>query len=121
MTRPDAPAIGPLVRHDDEPVFDDAWQAQVLALAYGLAESGMFSASEWSETLGDELRLAIDRGEPDDHATYYAAALSALERLIKKDGRLSPGNVESRIDAWRRAYRNTPHGEPVELSAGEDC
>ena len=120
MTRPEAPTISPLARHDDEPAFDEAWQAQVLALAYGLAEEGVFSSSEWSETLGEELRRAIDRGRPDDHITYYTAALAALERLIGKDGRLTPGHVETRIEAWRRAYLNTPHGEPVELSAGEE-
>jgi nitrile hydratase accessory protein len=108
--------IGPLARRDDAPVFDEPWQAQVLALAYGLAEEGLFSSATWSETLGEELRLAAARGEPDDHETYYAAALTALERLIAADGRVTTNGLAARIEEWRHAYLRTPHGQPVELS-----
>ena len=41
-----------------------------------------------------------------------------LEHLIAADGRVTPDGLASRIEQWRRAYRNTPHGQPVELSAG---
>lgn len=100
------------------PIFEEAWHAQVLALADTLANSGMFTPAEWSETLGEELREAADRGAPDDQETYYAAALRALERLVSAGSGMSSVTLSERVETWRRAYFNTPHGHPVELSAG---
>ena len=106
-------AIGPLKRKDGEPVFDEAWQAQVLAMADSLTKRGAFTASEWSETLGAELRRSI--GAADDAETYYRAALRALESLLDGGGALTADAVTERRDAWERAYLSTPHGEPVSL------
>ena len=91
MSGPDDAGLRPLARRDNEPVFDHSWQAQVLALADTLTEQGLFSPGDWSATLGEELRRAKAAGAPD---------------------------TPERIEAWRRAYENTPHGQPVELSAG---
>ncbi len=116
--------FAPLARHDGEPAFDEPWQAQVLGVAYALADAGLFTSAAWSETLGAELRLAAGRGAPDDQGTYYAAALAALERLTATaDGGVSGEALLTRIAQWRRAYLNTPHGTPVELAArmGEAC
>ncbi len=118
MNADDEPHIGPLARHDDEPAFDEPWQAQVLALAFALTKVGVFTAVQWSDALGAELRGAAERGDPDDQTTYYAAALAALEGLIAADGRVSPDGLSSRTEQWRRAYLNTRHGNPVKLSAG---
>jgi nitrile hydratase accessory protein len=112
------PAIGPLARRDGEPTFAEPWQAEVLALAFALAEKGVFSAAEWSEALGAELRLAEAAGAPDDHGTYYAAALAALERLVAARGAITVGALSRRTAEWRQAYLHTPHGHPVELAAG---
>lgn len=109
---------GPLARRDDEPVFDEPWQAQVLALAFNLIAEGIFSASQWSEALGAELKRAAASGAPDDPRTYYRAALAALENLLATDGRIVAARLTDRVETWRRAYLNTPHGQPVELSAG---
>ena len=111
-------AFGPLVRRDGEPAFEEAWQAELLALAYALADRGVFSPSQWSEALGAALRRAAADGAPDDQATYYTAALAALERLLATDGRLGPAAVTARTEQWRAAYLATPHGQPVELAAG---
>jgi nitrile hydratase accessory protein len=113
----EVPEIKPLARRDGEPAFDEAWQAELLAVAYALTEAGVFSSTEWSEALGAELQQASARGEPDDQGTYYGAALAALERLIEKDGGITVEMLASRTEQWRRAYLNTPHGKPVELSA----
>lgn len=118
MSAPEVLEFRPLARRDGEPAFDEAWQAELLALAYALSEKGVFSPTQWSEALGTELRQASARGEPDDQDTYYGAALTALERLIEKDGRISVEALAGRTEQWRRAYLNTPHGQPVELSAG---
>ena len=110
-------APGPLARHDSEPVFDEPWQAQVLALAANLVEQGVFTASRWSDALGVALRDAQARGEPDNPQTYYQSALAALEKLLDADGRLSAARIAGRVEDWRQAYLHTPHGQPVELSA----
>lgn len=115
----DAHVPGPLARRDDEPVFDEPWQAQALALAFNLMDQGVFSNSRWSETLGAELESARARGEPDDVQTYYQCVLGALEELLASDGRITAGSLGARTEAWRRAYLNTPHGRPVELEAGD--
>lgn len=108
----------PYARSDGEPAFDEAWQAQVLALAFALTQSGVFSPSLWSDTLGAELRAAAARGEPDNLDAYYACALTALEHLVADAGDITDTALTARIEAWRRAYLNTPHGQPVELAAG---
>jgi len=108
----------PLARHDDEPTFDEPWQAQVLALAFTLSEVGHFTPVDWSDALGAELRRAKERGAPDDQTTYYAAALAALEHLIVANGSVTIGGLSRRVEEWRSAYMNTPHGQPVELIFG---
>jgi nitrile hydratase accessory protein len=118
LSAPEVPEIGPLARRDGEPTFAEPWQAEVLALAFALAEKGVFSAAEWSEALGAELRLAEAAGAPDDHGTYYAAALAALERLLAGSGGITANALSRRTEEWRRAYLHTPHGQPVELAAG---
>ncbi len=117
MSPSESRALGPLARRDDEPVFDEPWQAQVLALAFNLIEKGVFSTSQWSDALGAELKRAEACDEPDVSQTYYQSALAALEALLAADGRIAADNLTTRIEAWRRAYLNTPHGQPVELSA----
>lgn len=101
--------LGPLVRRDGEAVFDEAWQAQALAMADCLVQVQVFSAGDWAEALG-----AAVREQDDTTEGYYRAVLSALERLLDR-GALPGAEVEARRDAWARAYESTPHGEPVEL------
>ena len=101
--------LGPLARRDGEAVFDEAWQAQALAMADCLVQAQVFSAHDWAEALGVAVREQEDTTEG-----YYRAVLSALERLLDR-GALPAGEVEARRDAWARAYEATPHGEPVEL------
>ncbi len=118
MSPPEASAIAPLARRDGEPTFAEPWQAEVLALAFALSERGVFAAAKWSESLGKELRRAEARGAPDDQDTYYAAALAAPEKLVAAVGSISAEALCLRTDEWRRAYLETPHGQPVELTAG---
>ncbi len=106
---------------DGGPVFDEPWQAQALAMADTLVTRGVFSASEWSDTLGAELTAADERGEPDTPETYYAAVLRALEGLLDRTGAVGSDALETRREAWRQAYLNTPHGEPVELAADKSA
>ena len=53
------------------------------------------------------------RGEPDTEETYYQAVLAALERLVGEKSPETGGSLVDRVEAWRRAYLYTPHGQPV--------
>ena len=119
MSRRDALAIDPRVDGDDDAVrFAEPWHAQVLAIANGLTEAGLFSRGDWATALGAALRRAEAEGQADDEATYYAAALAALEGLVAARSPEAGASLEERIETWRRAYLRTPHGHPVELAAG---
>ena len=111
----------PLQPHDDKgPVFEEPWQAQAFAMALKLSGSGLFTWKEWTETIGDEMQKSRDSGDPDLGDTYYDHWLRALERLAYEKGATDPAEFAERKEAWRRAYLNTPHGKPIELSAA-DC
>ena len=102
---------------ETEPVFAEPWEAQAFALAVKLSEQGYFTWKEWATALARELKAAADRGEPDDGSRYYHHWLAALERLVAIKGLMDPETMLARKEAWANAYRHTPHGKPVELSA----
>ena len=112
MFQPDDPQAPPGA------VFDEAWQAQTLAMADALVRAGHFSATDWAEALGQELQRAEASGAPDTLDTYYDAALRALERLSAQIG-ITKAAQKDRHAQWTRAYHNTPHGQPVLLGAGD--
>jgi len=107
-----------LPRDQDGPVFAEPWQAQAFALAVRLSEQGCFTWKEWAAALAQELKAAEDRGEPDDGSHYYEHWLAALEGLVTGKGLLDRAAMLERKEAWADAYRHTPHGKPVELTAG---
>ena len=106
---------GGLRRRDGEPVFAEPWQAQVMAMAASLVESGRFTAAQWSRGLADEIQRASAEGRPDDADSYYLCALTTLERLAKAQGILETGELAAAKQAWIEAYERTPHGQPVSL------
>jgi len=120
LNRDSQKVFGPLAAQDNDAPFAEPWQAQVMALAFAAAQKGIFSPTQWSEVLGIELRKNEVDGAFDDRISYYQAALRALETLLFASGKLAQETVIHRETEWRRAYLNTPHGMPVELSAGAD-
>ena len=119
MNAPEPVTIRPRAPRPGGPVFAEPWHAEVLGLAHALTRAGMFSAAEWAAMLGAEIRRAGDAGRPDTEATYYGAALAALERLVAEKSPETGGSLADRVEAWRRAYLNTPHGRPVTLAAAD--
>ena len=105
---------------DAEPVFGEPWEAQAFALVLRLSEQGLFQWSEWSAALATEIRHARETGDQDLGDTYYHYWLAALEKLLLEKSVLDSEAVKSRIEEWRRAYLNTPHGHPIELSVGQE-
>lgn len=112
-------SLPPLPRDTEGPAFAEPWQAQAFALAVKLSELGYFTWKEWAAALAQELKSAVERGEPDDGTHYYEHWLAALERLVTAKGLSDPATMLTRREAWADAYRHTPHGKPVELAAAK--
>lgn len=106
--------------HDpDGPVFSEPWQAQAFALTVQLSEAGFFTWREWAAELATVLREA-DMPEPrDEGSRYYDYWLLAVERLCLSKGLTNRLALTDRKMAWAEAYRQTPHGRPVELTGGQ--
>ncbi len=100
-----------LPKDADGPVFAEPWEAQAFAMAVKLNEAGVFQWDEWAETLGAELKAHPER-------PYYESWLAALEILVEAKGVMTEAERLSRVEAWDRAARATPHGQPVSLSRG---
>lgn len=93
-----------------EPTFAEPWQAQVFALTVKLNERGLFSWSEWSESLG----LALI-GAAEDGSDYYERWLVALSELLVRKNVATLANIGDLTAAWHRAAEATPHGRPILL------
>jgi len=106
-----------LPRDQDGPVFNQPWEAKAFALAVRLSEAGCFTWPEWVKIFSQEIKAAQERGDPDLGDTYYQHWLNALERICVDKGLIGSADMQRRRATWRRAYLNTPHGQPVDLSA----
>ncbi len=116
MSKSDS-AVKPFKQMDGEPVFNEAWQAQLLAMVDQMINDGIISNTAWSQTLGDNLSDSSAAGKADDIETYYAAALAAFETLLAQLPQLSVEEVDNKQKAWEQAYLATPHGQPVVLKS----
>ena len=96
-------------------MFAEQWHAEVVALVEVLVTEGKLDATDWSSALGAELDKRATEGAPDDDVTYYQAFLATLERLLASAEAVTKSDVDRRMEDWRRAYLNTPHGHPVVL------
>jgi nitrile hydratase accessory protein len=108
--------LKPLLGLDGKPAFDEPWQAEALAIADTLVQSGLFNASAWSDALGLSLKQSAANGEPDDQATYYQCVLTALESLVNQHSDINRQAMSAKRHAWEQAYLSTPHGQPVNLA-----
>ncbi len=101
------------------PVFEEAWHAQVLAIADTMVQTGHFSAQQWAQELGRALADATATDKPDTTETYYLAALSALEALSAANTSITTSELGKRKSDWTNAYLHTVHGSPVTLDAAK--
>ena len=65
--------------------------------------------------LAGEIAGAKARGETDDGRRYYEYWLAALEGLVLAKNLAAGPDLAARRHAWEDAYRNTPHGRPVDF------
>ena len=98
---------------DEEPVFEEPWEAQAFALVLRLSEQGLFQWSEWSAALATEIRHARDTGDQDLGDTYYHYWLAALEKLLLEKSVLDSEAVESRVEAVSYTHLTLPTNREV--------
>lgn len=83
MTGPAAMDMPAGIPRDAEgPVFNAPWEALAFGLALQLHQKGLFTWTEWAETLAATIREAQAAGDPDLGDTYYLHWVRALERLV---------------------------------------
>ncbi len=116
---PDGMLAPGMPRDADGPVFGAPWQAQAFAMTLALHEKGLFSWSEWAETLAAQIQAAQDAGDPDAGDTYYRHWLAALETLVARKGASSHDELAHYREAWDHAADRTPHGQAIELRPGD--
>ena len=119
MTTASLAAFPTLPRDAKGPVFREPWEAQAFALAVTLQERGLFSAAEWADALGAEIKRAQAAGDPDDGSTYYRHWLATLEGLIAAKGLADPATLAHYRHAWHHAAARVPHGQPIELTPAD--
>jgi nitrile hydratase accessory protein len=99
------------------PVFKAPWEATAFSLVIALHKSGTFTWPEWANYLTDKIESAQAQGDADIGDTYYEHWLSALEAIAQEKKLTDVSELVQRIEQWRSAYLNTPHGQAVELNA----
>jgi len=115
---PPLDALPDLPRDAEGPVFREPWEATAFAITLELHAAGHFTWDEWARTLSTTITAAQDAGDPDLGDTYYRHWLAALEHLVTAKSLTTPDALSLRASDWVRAYRSTPHGQPVELKLG---
>ncbi len=115
MTLPDSQtqaldAVPSIPRDEEGPVFREPWEAQAFALTVQLHARGAFTWAQWAETLGGEIAAAGPQDAPEN---YYLHWVAALEKITAANDIVPRDEFLARKDAWDRAARATPHGEPI--------
>ena len=104
---------------DNSPVFREPWEAQAFSMTLALYERGLFTWNEWAQALSAQILAAQAQGDPDLGNTYYRHWLSAIEALVNVKGISSPEELGRYQQAWNHAADRVPHGQPIELRAGD--
>ena len=112
MSAPEA-ALLPREPKPGSTLFAVPWHAEALGITNALIQNGMYSQVEWANSLAAEFRRLAISGEPDTEETYYQAVLAAVEGLVGEKSPDTGALLGDRVEAWRRAYLNTPHGHLV--------
>ncbi len=105
---------------DEGRPFREPWQAKAFALVVLLHRQGHFAWAEWVEALAAEVKACPQRPGEDADQAYHRQFLAALEQVVAARGLVAPDAMAERKQAWWRAYVNTPHGQPVDLTAADD-
>jgi len=78
------------MKPDDNPPFQEPWEAHAFAMTVRLHEAGHFTWKEWAAALSEGIASAQRAGDPDLGTTYYQHWLRALERIVVAKGLILP-------------------------------
>ncbi len=104
-----------LPRDHKDPVFDQPWQAQAFSILVALNQAGHFTWKHWVEVFSRVIRSAPAMPGETSNDAYYRQWAAALEEIVISLGAVDKEEIAQREEQRRRAYLNTPHGEPVHL------
>ena len=113
MSQPEKARFSPIQpNRPGEPVFKEPWEAEAFALAVHLHDRGLFTWTEWADTLSSVLSKN-EASETDQD--YYVSWLEALECILATRSVTTMVEINDLTAAWQRAALATPHGNPVLL------
>lgn len=95
--------------------FAEPWQARAFACAIHLSRKGLFTWGEWVQAFSAQIASQPARAGEAAEAAYHRQWLATLERLVRLKASVAEAEIDERVNLWRRAYLNTPHGHAVEL------
>lgn len=95
--------------------FEQPWHAEIFAVTIHLSETNLFSWVEWTQTLCQHISAENTVRVINRTDDYYQVWLNALIELLSEKGVADLETITSMQNRWADAYRNTPHGEPVNL------
>ncbi|MDR7144581.1 nitrile hydratase accessory protein [Rhizobium sp. BE258] len=98
---------------EGDPVFPEPWAAEAFAMTVHLHQRGLFTWSEWAETLSAELHQP---GRAIDGSDYFDCWVAALSHILASKGVADGETILSLQRSWQRAAEATPHGRPIELA-----
>ena len=113
------PPVDGLPGDADGPVFGAPWQAQAFALTVALHQRALFTWPEWAQALAARITSEPAVAGEDAGDAYYRQWLAALEDLVAAKGAASVSELARYQQAWDNAAERTPHGQPIELAAGD--
>lgn len=105
----------PLLRDNEENPFRNSWEAEAFAMGNLLIKQGFMTQADWYRIFGEEIKLALQQGDPDQGDTYYNHWMNALERIVVERGLVEPDTLRKQQRLWGLARSNTPHGVPLSL------
>jgi nitrile hydratase accessory protein len=82
-----------LLTQEQEPVFQEPWEARVFGLTLALVKRGLFSYEEFRQHLIDRI------GAPQASSSYYVNWMAALERTLADRGALASEEIEQALAA----------------------
>ncbi|HLH77118.1 MAG TPA: nitrile hydratase accessory protein [Candidatus Binataceae bacterium] len=82
-----------LLAREQEPVFNEPWEARVFGLTLVLVKRGLFSYEEFRQQL-----IARING-PDSSSSYYVNWMAALEQTLAQRGALNSNDIEQALAA----------------------
>jgi nitrile hydratase accessory protein len=100
----DGPAAPP--RSNGELVFGAPWESRAFGLALALNAGGRFGWEEFRLQLIESISDWEREHDRDEEWSYYRCWLTALERVLDRQGLVGSGEVEART----REFAVRPHG-----------